>query len=516
MAELAAAAAALGVAGVLGFGLRADDPLASPLTPAAGVAIGLLWVRGMRLWPAAAVGVGVAELVLGSPTWIAALDGLATAAEAAAGGALLALVLDRTRPFGRIREVLWFVGLAVVAAPLLGALIATGGRWLAGDPGVVGDWWLGDGVGVLIAAPLVIVWSTPLPHRDRRTLLGYAGLAAATAALAAMVFGDDTGRVTELYLLLPLAARRRAARPPPCRRGRHGRGQRDRRGGDIRRAAARWRPATCWTAWRRSTASWRRSRWPDWCCRRWKPAGGSPRPAAGACTTSSARCSRPRRSASLPAGLPTTSPTCCSPCAGTASWRGTGSGGATPPRRSISTNCCTSPTGPLSMSRGLLALGRPAPGPPAVVDLADVVRDAARVLPPLVGDRVAIRASVPDEPVVVEAHRTQLERVVINLAVNGGDAMPDGGPLEIAVGTTVDAATGAPEAVLTVTDAGLGMDGGTSDRVFDPYFTTKGDGGTGLGLANVQRIVGQLGGRVSVRSHPGEGSSFSVHLPEAA
>ena len=168
------------------------------------------------------------------------------------------------------------------------------------------------------------------------------------------------------------------------------------------------------------------------------------------------------------------------------------------------------------MSRCLLALGRPAPGPPAVVDLADVVRDAARVLPPLVGDRVAIRASVPDEPVVVEAHRTQLERVVINLAVNGGDAMPDGGPLEIAVGTTVDAATGAPEAVLTVTDAGLGMDGGTSDRVFDPYFTTKGDGGTGLGLANVQRIVGQLGGRVSVRSHPGEGSSFSVHLPEAA
>ena len=69
------AAAALTAAGVLGFGLRADDPLASPLTPAAGVAIGLLWVRGMRLWPATAVGVGLAELVLGSPTWIAALDG---------------------------------------------------------------------------------------------------------------------------------------------------------------------------------------------------------------------------------------------------------------------------------------------------------------------------------------------------------------------------------------------------------------------------------------------------------
>ena len=234
MAEFALAAAALTAVGMLGFGLSADDPLASPLTPAAGVAIGLLWVRGMRLWPAAAVGVGLAELVLGSPTWIAALDGVATAAEAAAGAVLLALVIDRTRPLGRIREVLWFVGLAVITAPLLGAIIATAGRRLAGDPGVIGDWWLGDGVGILIAAPLVMVWSTPLPHRDRRTLLGYAGLAAATAALAAVVFGDDGGRVTELYLLLPLAVgaallgRRHAA-------VRHGRRQRDRRGRDVRR-----------------------------------------------------------------------------------------------------------------------------------------------------------------------------------------------------------------------------------------------------------------------------------------
>ena len=99
---------------------------------------------------------------------------------------------------------LWFVGLAVVAAPLLGALIATGGRWLAGDPGVVGDWWLGDGVGVLIAAPLVIVWSTsPAPPRPAHAAR-VRRARAATAALAAMVFGDDTGRVTELYLLLPL------------------------------------------------------------------------------------------------------------------------------------------------------------------------------------------------------------------------------------------------------------------------------------------------------------------------
>jgi signal transduction histidine kinase len=515
MAELAAAATALGVAGVLGFGLRADDPLASPLTPAAGVAIGLLWVRGMRLWPAAAVGVGVAELVLGSPTWIAALDGLATAAEAAAGGALLALVLDRTRPFGRIREVLWFAGLAVVAAPLLGALIATGGRWLAGDPGVVGDWWLGDGVGVLIAAPLVIVWSTPLPHRDRRTLLGYAGLAAATAALAAMVFGDDTGRVTELYLLLPLAAgaallgRRHAAVAAtaavsaigvaatfagrgPVATGNVLDGLATLDGFLATFALAGLVLSAVETGRRLAEA---RSRRLHDQLRAVQQAEAIGHLAGGAAHDFTNLLLAVRGYGELARD-------------------GIRRGDASAQEHLDELLHVTDRAA--DMSRCLLALGRPAPGPPAVVDLADVVRDAARVLPPLVGDRVAIRASVPDEPVVVEAHRTQLERVVINLAVNGGDAMPDGGPLEIAVGTTVDAATGAPEAVLTVTDAGLGMDGGTSDRVFDPYFTTKGDGGTGLGLANVQRIVGQLGGRVSVRSHPGEGSSFSVHLPEAA
>ncbi len=115
---------------------------------------------------------------------------------------------------------------------------------------------------------------------------------------------------------------------------------------------------------------------------------------------------------------------------------------------------------------------------------------------------------MPDAPVEVEADRTQIERVVINLAVNASDAMPDGGPLNIEVATTVDAATGSPEAVLTVTDTGQGMDPGTAGRIFEPYFTTKGAGGTGLGLATVQNIVGQLGGRISVATEPGQGSSF--------
>ena len=515
MAEFALAAAALTAVGMLGFGLSADDPLASPLTPAAGVAIGLLWVRGMRLWPAAAVGVGLAELVLGSPTWIAALDGVATAAEAAAGAVLLALVIDRTRPLGRIREVLWFVGLAVITAPLLGAIIATAGRRLAGDPGVIGDWWLGDGVGILIAAPLVMVWSTPLPHRDRRTLLGYAGLAAATATLAAVVFGDDAGRVTELYLLLPLAV---------------GAALLGRRHAAVAATAAVSAIGVAATfAGRGPVAS-------DDVLESLATLDGFLATFALAGLVLSAvetgRRLAEARSRRLHDQLSAAQQAeAIGQLAGGAAHDFTnlllavrgygelardrirrGDGGAEEHLDELLHVTDRA----AELTRGLLVLGRPAPGPPAVVDLADVVRDATRILPPLVGDRVAIRATVPDEPVVVEAHRSQLERVVINLAVNGGDAMPDGGPLEIAVGSTIDSTTGEPQAVLTVTDAGLGMDAGTSDRIFDPYFTTKGERGTGLGLATVQRIVGQLGGRVSVRSHPGEGSSFSVHLPEAA
>jgi signal transduction histidine kinase len=515
MAELALAVGALSAAGLLGFGLRADDPLASPLTPAAGVAIGLLWVRGLRLWPAAAAGVGVAELLLGSPAPIAVLDGLATAVEVTAGAALLALVVDRGRPFGRVREVVWFVGLAVVAAPLLGAVPATAGRWLAGDPGVIRDWWLGDGVGILIAAPLVIVWSTPLPHADRRTLLGYAGLAAATAALAAIVFGDDANRVTELYLLLPLAVgaallgRRHAAVAAtaavtaigvaatfaghgPVATGNVLDGLATLDGFLVTFALGGLVLASVETG--RRLAEARSLRLHDQ-LRAAQQAEAIGQLAGGAAHDFTNLLLAVRGYGEL---------------ARERIRRGDAGAEEHLDELLHVTDRAA------DMSRGLLTLGRPAPGPPTAVDLSDVVRDAARILPPLVGGRVDIRACVPDEPVVVEAHRSQLERVVINLAVNAGDAMPDGGPLEIAVGSSVDATTGEPEAVLTVTDAGLGMDTGTSARIFDPYFTTKGDAGTGLGLATVQRIVGQLGGRVAVRSHPGQGSSFSVHLPEAA
>jgi CheY-like chemotaxis protein len=118
----------------------------------------------------------------------------------------------------------------------------------------------------------------------------------------------------------------------------------------------------------------------------------------------------------------------------------------------------------------------------------------------------------------------QLEQVVVNLAVNARDAMPGGGQLAIGTELVDVGADGpvqqagaipGPYIVLSVADSGTGMDAATQARLFEPFFTTKPEGkGTGLGLATVYGIVRQSGGFITVRSSPGEGSEFRVHLPQ--
>ncbi len=173
----------------------------------------------------------------------------------------------------------------------------------------------------------------------------------------------------------------------------------------------------------------------------------------------------------------------------------------------------------------LLAFSRRQLLRPELLDLSDVVSRFERVIKRTVGERCDLTLQLGAGLAHVEADRGQVEQVLLNLALNAADAMPDGGTLAI---TTRDAelprdsgALGAGVAVvggryvrLTVTDSGHGMDAGVLRHVFEPFFTTKPLGkGTGLGLSTVYGIVKQSGGYVWVDSAPGAGTSVHVDFP---
>jgi two-component system cell cycle sensor histidine kinase/response regulator CckA len=168
------------------------------------------------------------------------------------------------------------------------------------------------------------------------------------------------------------------------------------------------------------------------------------------------------------------------------------------------------------LTRQLLTFSRKQPLRPEVLDLSDTVGGLAGLLRRLLGERIAVKTDFARQPVRVRADRGQLEQVVMNLAVNAKDAMPDGGTLTLATGVvTAPSPTGpARFAQFTLTDTGVGMTDEIKARIFEPFFTTKEVGkGTGLGLATVYGIVEQAGGAIEVDSVPGEGTTFRIRLP---
>lgn len=163
------------------------------------------------------------------------------------------------------------------------------------------------------------------------------------------------------------------------------------------------------------------------------------------------------------------------------------------------------------LTRQLLAFSRRQIMQTQEIDLRGVVDRMDTLLRRLIGEDVRLETLTGAEPVIVRADRTQLEQVVMNLAVNARDAMPDGGTLAVAV-----LKSGA-YAVLSVVDTGIGMDADTRARIFEPFFTTKPLAvSSGLGLSTVHGIVGQSGGTIEVESVPGHGTSFTVRLPLVA
>ena len=163
---------------------------------------------------------------------------------------------------------------------------------------------------------------------------------------------------------------------------------------------------------------------------------------------------------------------------------------------------------------------------PAVLHLNDLVTDMVKMLPRLIGEDIAVSTLMASDLGSVKADRGQIEQVIMNLAVNARDAMPEGGKLLIKTSNrTLDQAYARQHAgarpgqyvMLEVADSGMGMDTDTLTHIFEPFFTTKGVGkGTGLGLATVYGVVKQSEGYIWVDSEPGKGASFQVFLPKVS
>jgi signal transduction histidine kinase len=181
--------------------------------------------------------------------------------------------------------------------------------------------------------------------------------------------------------------------------------------------------------------------------------------------------------------------------------------------------------------RQLLAFSRKQIIQPQLVNLNEVVAKMDRLLRRTIGEHILMETALAPDLWSVKMDPAQLEQIIVNLAGNARDAMPDGGRLVIETDNVVvdetytphlDAAAERPDlqpgdyVLLSVSDTGAGMDQEVKDRIFEPFFTTKGVGeGAGLGLSSVYGVAKQNGGDIHVQSEQGRGTTFRIYLPRA-
>jgi PAS domain S-box-containing protein len=175
------------------------------------------------------------------------------------------------------------------------------------------------------------------------------------------------------------------------------------------------------------------------------------------------------------------------------------------------------------LTRQLLAFSRKAMIRPVVLDLNALIGASENMLHRLIGEDIELTTTLDAQLWRIKADPVQIDQILLNVAANARDAMPRGGALAIATSNvTIDAAGSGDRAAiapgryvqLRVADTGCGMTADTKEKIFEPFFSTKGpDKGTGMGLAAVYGIVQQFGGCIEVVSEPGQGATFVIHIP---
>jgi two-component system, cell cycle sensor histidine kinase and response regulator CckA len=618
----------------------------SPVYPAAGLAVGALYVGGLRLWPGVFAGsLPVAATATGAAVAVPAAAG--SAAAAVAGAYVLGGVLDRARPFERVRDVAGLTAASVLAA-LIAATAGAGALSLGGELGHAGYldawriWALGDAAGILAIAPLVIVLASFRPRPTTWDVLHAAALAAVTLALTTIVFGDWLPAYSRLYVLFPLIgwaalfkgrqavaavaavvtiaggwatvhhhgplghpgdlanllvldgfvgayvisglvlaavdAQRRGAVEAARRLLHAERAARQ----DAEHASTRTNEIleTIADAFVTLDRDWYVVYANDEALRlggvtaeqaignrywdvvpavvgtiferRFREAMETQQPAHFEADVpglglwldvhvypTSERLSiyfrdvtrqrRLERELALSRKMEVVGRL----AGGVAhdfnnlllAIRGYGElalrrierhdeGAAT----DVAEMLKAAERG-ADLTRQLLAVGGRQPLNIEALDLGSCISQLEPLLRRVIGEDVDLVVTFSGEPAHVRADRSQIEQVVLNLAVNARDAMPGGGRLMIGVATAesglgIDVPEGRVR--LRVRDSGIGMTPETASQIFEPFFTTKGDKGTGLGLATVHGIVTQTGGHIELETEPGRGTTFDVYLPLSA
>ncbi|MCI0349772.1 MAG: ATP-binding protein [Acidobacteriales bacterium] len=175
-----------------------------------------------------------------------------------------------------------------------------------------------------------------------------------------------------------------------------------------------------------------------------------------------------------------------------------------------------------SLTRQLLAFSRRQVLQPTLINLSETVQGMGKMLRRVIGEDVELVTATAADLWPIKADPGQVEQVMMNLAINAREAMPEGGRLVFETANVTlerEQLLDQPESrpgeyvMLSVADTGCGMDDATKEHLFEPFFTTKKGKGTGLGLSTVYGIIKQSGGHISVTSAPGEGSTFRIYLP---